>query len=261
MLRLTLAFHDVTFERAADYSGFTGPSAAHYKLTPEAFEAHLEEIARAGLEPSLVDDPTPGDLQLHLSFDDGGRSALDQVAPELERRGWPGHFFITTGELNRPAFLASSSLAELRGLGHLVGSHAHSHRPLTRLPDRELREELRRSKAILEEHLEEPVDALSAPGGFCSARVVRTVAEEGYLHLFTSDPRLRPRQRGNLTLYGRFAIVSGQAPADTAALCRLGAEIWKRRASWAARNSARRTLGPLYAQAREAMFARKAGRS
>jgi peptidoglycan/xylan/chitin deacetylase (PgdA/CDA1 family) len=259
VLRLGLTFHDVTSTGAADSSGFPGPAAAHYKLTSDAFTAHLDQIEAAGLVPSLVGDPPPCDLQLLLTFDDGGRSALDLVVPELERRRWPAHFFVTTGELDRPSFLARFSLSELARRGHLVGSHGHTHRPLTRLCNAELREELRRSKAVLEDQLDAPVDALAAPGGFCSTRVGDVAAEEGYLHLFTSEPWLRPRTHGPLTLYGRFAIVAGQSPAQTAALLRLHAPlIWRRRAGWIARKSARRAFGPLYAQARQVLLARKA---
>jgi peptidoglycan/xylan/chitin deacetylase (PgdA/CDA1 family) len=254
---LSLTLHDVVAAHDPDSSGFPGPSAAHYKLTPAAFAAHLEAIAGEGLEPSLVTEPTRGLLRLHLTFDDGGSSALDQIAPELGRRSWRAHFFVTTGELDAPAFLRRSDLAQLAGAGHLVGSHAHTHRPLTRLAPDDLREELRSSKAILEDVLGEPVSTLAAPGGFSSARVAAAAAEEGYAHLFTSEPWLQPRTLDALTLYGRFALVAGSPAAETAALCRLSAPlIWRKRAGWTARKSARRALGPVYAHAREAVFAR-----
>ena len=255
---LSLTLHDVVAADDPDSSGFSGPAAAHYKLTPSAFAAHLDAIGAEGLEPSLVTDPMTGPLRLHLTFDDGGSSALDAVAPELGRRGFPAHFFVTTGELDMPAFLRRADLAQLAGEGHIVGSHAHSHRPLTRLAPDELREELRRSKAILEDVLGEPVSTLAAPGGFSSARVAEAAAEEGYSHLFTSEPWLQPRTLGELTLYGRFALVAGSPAAETAALCRLSSPlIWRKRAGWTARKSARRAFGPVYAHAREAVFARR----
>jgi peptidoglycan/xylan/chitin deacetylase (PgdA/CDA1 family) len=253
--------HDVVAADDSDSSGFPGPAAAHYKLTPGAFAAHLDAIGGEGLQPTLVTEPTTGELRLHLTFDDGGSSALDDVAPELGRRGWPGHFFVTTGTLDMPAFLRRPDLAQLAADGHLVGSHAHTHRPLTRLRPDDLREELRRSKAILEDVLGEPVSALAAPGGFSSARVAEAAADEGYSHLFTSEPWLQPRRLEELTLYGRFALVAGSPAAETAALCRLSAPlIWRKRAGWTARKSARRALGPVYAHAREAVLARGAER-
>jgi peptidoglycan/xylan/chitin deacetylase (PgdA/CDA1 family) len=256
---LVLTLHDVTPAGDPDSSGFPGPAAAHYKLSPRVFTEHLDAIAAEGLEPSLVTEWATGALRLHLTFDDGGSSALEPVATELARRGWHAHFFVTTGELDRPAFLRKSELRQLAGQGHLVGSHAHSHRPLTRLPYNELREELRRSKGILEEALGEPVETVAAPGGFSSARVAEAAAEEGYSHLFTSEPWLHVRRLGELTLYGRFALVAGSPAAETAALCRLSSRlIWKKRVGWTARKSARRTLGPVYARARETILAQRA---
>jgi peptidoglycan/xylan/chitin deacetylase (PgdA/CDA1 family) len=257
---LALTLHDVTSAADPDSSGFPGPSAAHYKLGPRAFAEHLDAIGAAGLEPSLVTAPRAGaDLRLHLTFDDGGSSALEHVAPELARRGWRAHFFVTTAELDRPAFLRRSELGQLAREGHLVGSHAHSHRPLTRLPRDELREELRRSKGILEEALDAPVVALAAPGGFFTARVAEAAAEEGYAHVFNSEPWLRVRSVGGLAVYGRFALVAGSTPAETAALCRLSSPLLlRKRAGWTARKSARRTLGPIYAHARDVILAQRA---
>jgi peptidoglycan/xylan/chitin deacetylase (PgdA/CDA1 family) len=258
MLRLSLAFHDVVGEGDLDSSGFFGPSAAHYKLTPACFEAHLDAISRAGLEPSLVTERAD-DVKLTLTFDDGGRSATELIAPALARRGWPAHFFVTTGQLGSSGFLSPQDLRRLADQGHLVGSHGHTHRPLTRLSASALRDELRRSRQILEEELGELVVTLAAPGGFCSARVVEAAADEGYLHLFTSEPSLRPRNHRTLTVHGRFALVAGSTPGETARLCALSAsEIWRRRAAWAARASARRALGPAYERARETVLTRRA---
>ena len=258
MLRLALTFHDVVGDGDHDDSGFPGPSAGHYKLSASSFEAHLDAIASAALTPGLVTDP-PSQAPLLLTFDDGGSSAASLIAPLLARRGWPAHFFVTTSELDSPAFLRREELGLLRDQGHLVGSHGHTHRPLSKLPDPALRGELRRSKLILEQEVGEPVVSLAAPGGFCSARVARAAAEAGYLHLFTSEPWLRPRTIGTLTVHGRFALVADTTPAETARLCRLSApEIWRRRAGWAARASARRALGPAYERARESVLTRKA---
>jgi hypothetical protein len=40
-----------------------------------------------------------------LTFDDGGASALHPTADLLERRGWSGHFFVTTRRIGTPGFL------------------------------------------------------------------------------------------------------------------------------------------------------------
>jgi peptidoglycan/xylan/chitin deacetylase (PgdA/CDA1 family) len=259
-MRLSLTFHDVVAAEDVESSGFPGAAAAHYKLTPERFCSHLDAIGTVGLRPSLVtDEQRTGSLALHLTFDDGGRSALEPIAPILAERGWSAHFFVTTSELGRSGFLRRDQLALLRDLGHLVGSHAHTHRPLTRLRPADVLEELSRSKAFLEDELHEPVVCLSAPGGFCSRRVAEQAEAAGYRHLFDSEPTLGARKLGALSLHGRFALVSGTRPAQTAALCRLSFAVRARkRAGWIARRSARSTLGPLYARPRVALLRRRA---
>ena len=61
-----------------------------------------------------------------LTFDDGGASALD-IAGMLERRGWRGHFFVTTSRIGEPGFVGPDAVRELAERGHDVGSHSHTH--------------------------------------------------------------------------------------------------------------------------------------
>ena len=98
-------------------------------------------------------------------------SSVNRCWRGVGRRGWPGHFFVTTARVGEPAFVDRGQVRELRAAGHVVGSHSHTHPVMTRLSDAELREEWTRSRAILEEILGETVTALSIPTGFTSERV------------------------------------------------------------------------------------------
>ena len=120
------AYHDVT-DDARD-SGFHGAGALPFKLGRAAFARHLDAIADTAARPGLVtaiDRPAPGPTLL-LTFDDGGASA-PYAGDELCRRGWRGHFFIVTGRIGARAFLDAAGIKYLRGCGHVVGSHSHSH--------------------------------------------------------------------------------------------------------------------------------------
>jgi peptidoglycan/xylan/chitin deacetylase (PgdA/CDA1 family) len=64
-------------------------------------------------------DPMP---YLLFTFDDGGVSFLDLIAPALERHGWRGLFFIATNWIGSPGFLKASQIAELRQRGHHIGT-------------------------------------------------------------------------------------------------------------------------------------------
>ncbi|HFE51806.1 MAG TPA: polysaccharide deacetylase family protein, partial [Bacteroidetes bacterium] len=87
-------------------------------------------------------------------------------------------------------------------------SHGASHRYLGFLPDAELRNELRRSKALLEDRLGVEVTALAPPYGRASARVLQEAANAGYreVALLYGSTRRAVVQREGLTVFARQGV-------------------------------------------------------
>src|SRR2546423_9925897 len=167
MKALAIMYHDVVEPGADDASGFPGAWPALYKLERGEFERHLNAIREAiGDKPvSLADQPSPN-CPLLLTFDDGGVSAYDPIAPMLEARGWRGHFFITTDRIGQPGFVTREQIRELRGRGHVVGSHSCSHPTrMSALTRADLLREWRESIAALSDILGEAPLVASVPGG------------------------------------------------------------------------------------------------
>jgi peptidoglycan/xylan/chitin deacetylase (PgdA/CDA1 family) len=243
-----LLYHDVVGEGAPQGSGFPGPGAARYKLTRQAFCAHLDALAAL---------PTPG----VLTFDDGGCSAFAPVAGLLEERGWRGHFFVATDYLGRPGFLTPAQVRELHKREHVIGTHSCSHPEwMSRCGHGELVGEWRRSREVLSELLGEEVTAGSVPGGFYSRSVARAAAEAGLKVLFTSEPTTRVREVDGCQVVGRYSIYRGTTGARAAALAsgrllpRLGQAL-----SWNLRKLAKAAGGRLYLRLREAALRRAYG--
>src|SRR5262245_10609401 len=99
MKTISLMYHDVVSRDRRDSSGFSGPDAALYQLTPEQFRNHIASI-RAATQNKPVTAPNLKALPRYgtnviLTFDDGGCSALTTIADILEDAGWRGHFFVT----------------------------------------------------------------------------------------------------------------------------------------------------------------------
>jgi peptidoglycan/xylan/chitin deacetylase (PgdA/CDA1 family) len=216
-------YHDIAPRFAREQVGFPGPLAARYKLEPEAFESHLDALERTGLrvaELGASDDDEAGPApQLSISFDDGGRSAL-HAAAALERRGWRGSFFVTTGRVGTPGFLAASEVRELRARGHVVGGHSHTHPTyMGKLPREQLDLEWSRSREVLAEILGSPPRRASVPGGYLSRDVIAAAAAAGYEVLFTSEPSARVHEL-ELTVRGRYTIRSTTPPRVAAAYAR-----------------------------------------
>lgn len=125
-----------------------------------------------------------------LTFDDGYADFHSVALPLLDRYGVPATVFVTSGWLadagadaaGRPldAMLSWSQVREAASAGIEIGGHSHSHPQLDQLPDRRLREELRRNKALLEEKVGRPVTTMAYPYGYSSARVRREVRQAGY---------------------------------------------------------------------------------
>jgi peptidoglycan/xylan/chitin deacetylase (PgdA/CDA1 family) len=237
--------HDVTNDPSE--SGFQRNAATPFKLRPDRFAAHLESIAAGLATPALVTDielTRPG-RHLLLTFDDGGKSAL-RIGEELTRRGWRGHFFISTSLIGRRTFLDASEIRQLRQGGHLVGSHSHTHPDIYReLEWERMVVEWRQSSDILAQILGEPCLSGAVPGGEISDAVLRSADRAGLRYLFTSEPWLRPRIVGGCWILGRFCAKASTSPEDIAQLARF--QGWTRKLLVRRiKGVARRSIPPLY---------------
>jgi peptidoglycan/xylan/chitin deacetylase (PgdA/CDA1 family) len=224
----TLGYHDVT--DVPSESGFQRNGSRPYRLNRRIFREHLDQIAGAPYSPTLVTelDLTRSGRHLLLTFDDGGKSAL-AIGDELCRRGWRGHFFISTGFIGQRTFLDSRELRYLRDCGHVLGSHSHSHPNIYRdLSWEQMVVEWHRSRDVLAQLLGEPCLTGSVPGGDASEMVFRSAAAAGLRYLFTSEPRLRPQLVRGCWVLGRFCPKRWTRPEEIAALVRFQGWAGKR---------------------------------
>ena len=96
-------------------------------------------------------------------------------------------FFVVAGRLGKPGFIDANGVRELAAAGMGIGSHGVRHRPWRRLDDRARHEELVRSKAVLEEVVEQPVTGAACPFGSYDRRVIAGLSSAGYCRVYTSD--------------------------------------------------------------------------
>ncbi|MEJ7892336.1 MAG: polysaccharide deacetylase family protein [Solirubrobacteraceae bacterium] len=142
-----------------------------------------------------------------VTFDDGYRSALEHALPVLREHACPAVLFVPT------AYVAGTNtfdpdepvepicdwpaLNALAQAGVAVQSHGVSHRTFSSLTSGERREELARSKAVLEEQVRRPVDLFAFPYGDDadgSGDVGEALREAGYAAAFGygGDPQQVP---------------------------------------------------------------------
>jgi len=104
-----------------------------------------------------------------LTFDDGNESQYTDFYPVLEKYGFRGTFYIVTSQIGMAGKMSFDQLRDLFRHGNEIGSHTHTHPHLTKLPDRFVELELRKSKEVLEEF--DP-QSLACPAGDYDSRVI-----------------------------------------------------------------------------------------
>lgn len=186
-------FHDV-IDASCPISGFQTVGASQYCIDKETFERIVESINKS--ETDVV-----------YSFDDGGVSFLKIIAPTLERFGKKGIFCVTTSRIGSYGFLSKDQIKALDAKGHVIASHSHTHpRDISKLSEKELYEEWRKSKEILENILGKCVKVASVPGGAVSKKVIGALFKAGYSEIYTSEPSTVKQMYESGTVVGRFAI-------------------------------------------------------
>jgi peptidoglycan/xylan/chitin deacetylase (PgdA/CDA1 family) len=212
MNAISIGYHDIVDERQRPPNDGSRHSG-RYKLDRGHFRAHMDSIWRSSGHPSVrvIDRRRVwlGETPLFLTFDDGAVSSYTIVAGELEKRGWRGHFFVTTDWIGRPDFLDPQQIRELHARGHVIGSHSCSHPArMSKLTWAELLKEWRQSCIILSDIVQEPVLTASVADGYYSRKVGQAAAAAGIQVLFTSEPSAKASVVDGCLILGRYSIQS-----------------------------------------------------
>jgi peptidoglycan/xylan/chitin deacetylase (PgdA/CDA1 family) len=130
-------------------------------LPAALFERHLATLAEQERVLTLDQAVAGGDGGgVVVTFDDGYRDFHDTVLPLLVRYRIPAVLYLATGLVagegagDHPEALSWSQLAEAVATGLVtVGAHTHSHTDLSSAPEGVCRDEMARSKDLVEDRL------------------------------------------------------------------------------------------------------------
>lgn len=180
-----------------------------YVLHVKQFREQMEYLQREGYRTFLLEELHLLDVwpekSVVLTFDDGHESNYTLALPVLQEFGFKAHFFITTGWIGTPHFMAEEQIRELCRAGMSIGSHGKSHSFLTDLSISALCDELTESIKNLNHIVGHAVKSFSAPGGRINEKVASVVNNIGCVHICTSLPRYYYR-KDTLQCVPRFAI-------------------------------------------------------
>jgi len=196
----SLMYHDV-LDHELQKSGFQNTEAHKYKIEKQKFEDQIDIVAKNIAKSKLKKN------NLFLTFDDGGISFIDIIAPVLEKYGLKGYFFITTSYINENGFLSKDGIVELDRRGHFIGIHSHTHpENISLLKKDQLRAEWEQSLEVLKGILRKDILYASIPGGFFSDLSLTILRERGIQFIFTSEPKNLIREKNGVQIIGRYAI-------------------------------------------------------
>ena len=184
------------------------PSLPFASATPELFEQHLRWLSThcevVPLRALLTRDrPVTGAKPLvAITFDDGYEDNYTHAFPLLKEAALPATVFLTTGLITADpdvirvfcdlydvgpeaiVGLTWPQIHEMRRSGVEFGAHTHTHPNLCHVGAANALTEIRTSRDILEEHLQERVPTFAYPFGrwgiHLDASTVRVVAELGF---------------------------------------------------------------------------------
>ena len=177
-------------------------------MPPRLFEEQLDTLIRAGwsfvgLDAVLAalagEDRLPRKALL-LTFDDAYADLLEAGCPIMAERGLPGVVFAVAGQLGetnewdhriraRPLdLLDADGLRAVEADGIEVGSHTVNHRPLTKVSEAELVEEIAGSATLLEQAGLPRPRTFSYPYGEWSPAIAAVARDAGYAASFTVEP-------------------------------------------------------------------------
>jgi len=175
-----------------------------YVLPVQLFLTQMEYLYRNSFRTLRIQDLTEGvpdssERSVAITFDDGWANNYSVALPILRRFGFTATIFLVTGFVGRDRYMNWHELRELNEGGISIQSHTVSHRPLTELTSRQITDELKGSKAIIEDRIGNRVDILSLPHGMMSQQVADCALSTGYRGICTSEP-------GFCHCYGRISI-------------------------------------------------------
>ena len=180
----------------------------HYAVSDQTFRAHLGLLAARGLAIRSVASATTRPLPntVYLTFDDGLDTDFDVALPALLAHDASADFFVSADLVGTKSYSSWSQLADMAKAGMSIQSHGASHRLLNTLTDAEIRDELVRSKNVIEDRLNRAVTLYAPAGGRRPSRAVRIAREAGYERICASRPGLWSTQTSYVL--PRFAVLT-----------------------------------------------------
>ena len=192
-----LCYHQIRDWRPGD-----SKRSRDYIVPRALFRAQLKMLADSGYHTILPDQllaylhtgaPLPS-KPIMLTFDD---TALDQytvAAPEMEKYGFKGVFFVMTVSLGRPRYMSKAQVRALSEAGHIIGSHTWDHQNVRKFKPRDWHTQVEKPTRQLEAITGKPVRYFAYPFGLWRSEAFGELKARGFAAAFQLSTKRDPAE-------------------------------------------------------------------
>ncbi|SIR33722.1 polysaccharide deacetylase family protein [Pontibacter lucknowensis] len=182
-----LCYHQVRDWREKD-----SKQAKDYIIPEERFKEHIKMLADSGYQTVLPDQlmaylttgaPLP-EKPVMLTFDDTSLGQYTVAAPELEKYGFKGVFFIMTVSLGRPNYMSKAQVKELSDRGHVIGSHTWDHQNVKKYQGQDWVTQVEKPSRQLTEITGKPTEYFAYPFGLWNPKAIPELKQRGMAGAF-----------------------------------------------------------------------------
>lgn len=182
-----LCYHQIRDWRSSD-----SQAAKDYIVPEQRFKEQLQVLADSGYQTILPDQllaylttgaPLPA-KPIMLTFDDTNLDQYTIAAPELEKHGFKGVFFVMTVSLGRPRYMNKEQVKELVQRGHTIGCHTWDHRNVKKYGPQDWLTQVEKPTKQLEDIVGQPIQYFAYPFGLWNPEAIPELKSRGYQAAF-----------------------------------------------------------------------------
>lgn len=194
-------------------------TSSDYTVGINAFKEQLKLLADSGYHSILPDQlndyltkgtPLPS-KPFMLTFDDTRQEHYSIAAPEMEKHGFRGVFFVMTIPIGRPNYMNSEQIKELSDRGHVIGSHTWDHHNVKKLKGEDWKIQMEKPVQRLQAITGKPVLYFAYPFGVWNDTAVAEIKKYSFKAAF----QLTGKRSESEPLYTiRRTLVPGSWPTS-----------------------------------------------
>lgn len=190
------------------------PNNSQHYVSPEIFEQQMgwlknnnyNVITYKQLYEALTASSTLPTNPVVITFDDGNKDQYENAFPILKKYNYTAMFFIETITIGKSQWMSFDMMRELLDAGMEIGSHTVTHYNLPKQNLDTIKSELTKSKQVLEENLNIPIDFFAYPNGTYSQLIIEELMTAGYKSATTITQSVLQDKNKSIYLIPRLYI-------------------------------------------------------